>query len=74
MYGADYAFIWFCGELFNFGAVASAAGLFALRRWNNRSDCSSRTKEFIYNVRYFRLFIGIWNLTVIVLMFTFFGG
>ncbi|EUB54635.1 hypothetical protein EGR_10508 [Echinococcus granulosus] len=34
------------------------------------SSFASKTKEFIYNVRYFRLFIGIWNLLLIVLMFT----
>nr|VZH94544.1 unnamed protein product [Spirometra erinaceieuropaei] len=34
----------------------------------------SRAKEFVRNVRYFRVFIGIWNLFVIFLMFTLFGG
>ncbi|VUZ44456.1 unnamed protein product [Hymenolepis diminuta] len=38
------------------------------------SSFASKTKEFVHNVRYFRLFIGLWNFVVIALMFTFFGG
>lgn len=33
-----------------------------------------RFREFLLSLRYFRIFIGIWNLVVIFLMFIIFSG
>ncbi|XP_003386212.1 PREDICTED: small integral membrane protein 7-like [Amphimedon queenslandica] len=68
----------FCTLLINAGAVLN----FKLKKQKSVSfddDDSSngvgeRVREFLYNLRYFRVFIAMWNIFIIVCMFLFFSG
>ncbi|XP_033115158.1 small integral membrane protein 7-A-like [Anneissia japonica] len=35
---------------------------------------SDKIREFLLNLRYFRIFIGFWNITVILMMIVLFGA
>lgn len=69
--------ILFCTLLINAGAVLN----FKFEKQDPLFDDDTDTKgigdkirEFLNNLRYFRIFIAFWNIVIIVCMFIFFGG
>ncbi|KJE90647.1 hypothetical protein CAOG_001924 [Capsaspora owczarzaki ATCC 30864] len=40
----------------------------------NKESLAERFREFLLNLRYLRIFIGVWNLVVIFLMLVFFSA
>ncbi|XP_066912136.1 small integral membrane protein 7-like [Clytia hemisphaerica] len=69
-------FIICCTLLINAGAILN----FKLKKKSGETfgeeEPSAKEKviEFLLNLRYFRIFIGLWNIVIIFLMFVFFSG
>ncbi|PAA48630.1 hypothetical protein BOX15_Mlig017456g1, partial [Macrostomum lignano] len=40
----------------------------------SRASFGDKTREFLRSLRYFRVFIGLWNIFVILLMLTVFSS
>ncbi|XP_068675825.1 small integral membrane protein 7-like [Montipora capricornis] len=41
---------------------------------NDEPSLGEKFKEFLLNLRYFRIFIGLWNVVMIVFMIVLFGS
>ncbi|XP_057299602.1 small integral membrane protein 7-like [Hydractinia symbiolongicarpus] len=38
------------------------------------SSAGDKIREFLVNLRYFRIFIGLWNVVIMFMMFVIFSG
>ncbi|XP_065069441.1 protein SMIM7 homolog [Rhopilema esculentum] len=41
---------------------------------NEEPNAGDKVREFLLNLRHLRIFIGIWNIVVIIFMFILFGS
>lgn len=58
------------GAILNFKLVKAKNDQFEV---NAEPTLGEKVREFLQSLRYFRIFIGLWNIFVMFLMLVFFG-
>ncbi|XP_048763265.1 protein SMIM7 homolog [Ostrea edulis] len=58
------------GAILNFKLVKGKSDQFEV---NTEPTLGEKVREFLQSLRYFRIFIGLWNIFVMFLMLVFFG-